>query len=36
MQVLFGADEIQLHKFDDMSTHVGFWLIVPPRGPSET
>jgi len=31
MQVLFGADEIQLWKFPEMDTHVGFWLIVPPR-----
>lgn len=31
MQVLFAADEIQLWKFSEMDTHVGFWLIVPPR-----
>ncbi len=25
------ADEIQLWKFSEMDTHVGFWLIVPPH-----
>lgn len=31
MQTMVAADEIQVWKFPQMDTHVGFWLIVPPR-----
>lgn len=35
-QAMVAAKEIQLWKFPQMDTHVGFWLIVPPkRSPSQ-